>query len=82
MWAVVKDNWDTMNELFPSNTIVRMLHGVRALSDPQTADSVLDFFDGRPLPQGQKQLDQHLERLGVNRRFRLRVQAELSAALS
>ena len=80
-WQAVSSAWGDVNERFPANTIVRMLTGVRWLTDPTTAASVATFFDGQALPQGQKQLDQHLERLAVNTAFGERVRAELSAAL-
>ena len=82
VWDRIVNNWSVINEMFPSNTIVRMLTGVRWLTDAQTSAAVADFFADRPLPQGQKQLDQHLERLAVNAAFRTRMEAELPDALS
>ena len=81
-WSRISDNWDEINEQFPSNTIVRMLTGVRWLTDPATRDAVDAFFADREIPQGKKQLDQHLERLLVNAAFRARVQQDLAAAVS
>lgn len=81
-WKRIQESWDDIHERFPSNTIVRMLTGVRWLTDPDTAEAVAAFFVDHPLPQGQKQLDQHLERLVVNARFRQSVSASLSGALS
>ncbi len=80
-WAHIRDSWEEINAQFPSNTIVRMLTGIRWLADPETAADVETFFDGRTLPQGQKQLDQHLERLRVNAAFKARVVEGLSSAL-
>lgn len=82
VWQRIASEWDTINEAFPSNTIVRMLTGVRWLTDDDSASSVQNFFDGRELPQGQKQLDQHLERQRVNAKFRSRVQAQLRGVLA
>jgi puromycin-sensitive aminopeptidase len=82
IWHVVQHNWDKLNAMFPANTIVRMLHGVRALSDRETSAAVIDFFADRTLPQGQQQLEQHLERLRVNRDFRIQVEDALSDALN
>ncbi len=81
VWEMIQSGWDGVNERFPSNTIVRMLTGVRWLTTPETVASVHAFFEGRVLPQGQKQLDQHLERLRVNGEFRSRVRSDLGAAL-
>ena len=81
VWNRIASSWETVNELFPSNTIVRLLHGIRWLTEDTTADDVAAFFSGRTLEQSQKQLDQHLERLGVNRDFHRRVNSELADAL-
>ena len=82
VWKRISTEWEAINEAFPTNTIVRMLTGVRWLTDASTAQSVQDFFTDRPLPQGQKQLDQHLERLAVNRSFQTRVHEQLIGALT
>ena len=82
VWARISESWDAINEQFPSNTIVRMLTGIRSLTNADTRDSVRAFFADREIPQGQKQLDQHLERLDVNAAFQTRVQQQLKAALS
>jgi puromycin-sensitive aminopeptidase len=65
-WAFVRDHWDEVNERFPSNSIVRMLGGLRSLWSPTVADDVYAFFETHEVPQGDKQLAQHLERLEVN----------------
>ena len=80
VWQEIRDSWDSVNEQFPANTIVRMLTGVRWLTGAEHADDVAAFFANRPLPQGQKQLDQHLERLSVNAAFAARVGEQLSSA--
>ncbi len=80
-WTEVRESWDKVNELFPANTIVRMLTGIRWLTSPDVSGEVTSFFAGKDLPQGQKQLDQHLERLAVNTSFGTRVVAELAEAL-
>jgi len=81
VWDRVATDWDAINEAFPANTIVRLLTGVRWLTDEATSTAVADFFANRPLPQGQKQLDQHLERLAVNAAFQARAAAELPEVL-
>src|SRR5690606_30212045 len=65
-WAFVRDNWDEINERFPSNSIVRLLEGIRHLSRPEQAEDVFAFFQDHTVPQGAKTLSQHLERLRVN----------------
>ena len=39
-WAFVTTNWDLLGERFPSNSIARMLEGVRALDRPDLAERV------------------------------------------
>ncbi len=82
VWQRIATDWDEINEAFPSNTIVRMLTGVRWLTDDQSAGAVQAFFEDRELPQGQKQLDQHLERQRVNAKFRSRVRSQLGSVLT
>jgi puromycin-sensitive aminopeptidase len=65
-WAFVRDNWDEVNARFPSNSIVRMLGGIRSFRGRDVADDVFTFFESHEVPQGDKQLAQHLERLEVN----------------
>jgi puromycin-sensitive aminopeptidase len=81
VWAFVTDHWEQLNEAFPSNSIVRMLEGIVALDDPDRASSVSSFLDGHPVPQGHKQLEQHLERLSVNVALRAREANRFAASL-
>ncbi|MBV6507812.1 MAG: hypothetical protein JJLCMIEE_00870 [Acidimicrobiales bacterium] len=71
-WDFVEREWDRLNQRFPSNSIVRMLEGVRSLSRPEEAGKVLRFFETHSVPQGAVTLAQHLERLRVNVAFRQR----------
>ena len=71
-WFFVQDEWDTINERFPSNSIARMLEGIRSLSRPEIAPEVFVFFETHEVPQGDKILAQHLERLEVNVALRAR----------
>ena len=80
-WAFVQAHWDTINERFPSNSIVRLLEGIRTLADPAVADTVFAFFAEHEVPQGDKTLAQHLERLEVNVALRARESDRLSSHL-
>ena len=82
VWHKITQNWDDINERFPTSTIVRMLEGVRWLTDEETASDVQAFFADRPIPQGQKQMDQHLERLSVNVSFQKTVQRDLPGIIA
>ncbi|MBI2704206.1 MAG: M1 family metallopeptidase [Actinobacteria bacterium] len=80
-WKFVVDQWDAVNERFPSNSIVRMLEGVRSLHEPSVAQTVFAFFETHEVPQGDKILAQHLERLEVNVTLRHREAAAFAASL-
>ncbi len=82
VWHKITQNWDDINERFPTNTIVRMLEGIRWLTDEETSAEIQAFFADRPIPQGQKQMDQHLERLRVNVAFREVVERDLPGVVS
>ena len=80
-WEFIKDNWDKINDDFPSNSIVRMLSGVTSLSTPEQADDVIAFFDDHEVPQGQLTLQQTLEKLRVNVALRERESGPFSESL-
>jgi hypothetical protein len=71
-WDFLVEHWDTLNSRLPSNSIARMLEGVRSLSSPDVASRVFAFFEDHEVPQGDKILAQHLERLEVNVALRSR----------
>lgn len=80
-WEHIRRNWDTVNERFPSNSIVRMLEGIRSLTDETVAADVQAFFAEHQLPQGAKQLEQHLERQAVGVALRQREGQSLADTL-
>ncbi|MDA1278809.1 MAG: M1 family metallopeptidase [Chloroflexi bacterium] len=80
-WKFVKDNWDKINKVFPSNSIVRMVSGITSLSKPDQADDVLAFFEDHDVPQGQLTLQQTLEKLRVNVAYRQRESERFASSL-
>ena len=64
-WAYVASHWAEANERFPSNSIARMLSGVRTLREPAIAHHVESFLAEHPIPQGDQQIRQHVERMWV-----------------
>ena len=80
-WRFVRQSWDALNDRLPSNSIVRMLEGVRSLSDPTVANDVFSFFAEHEVPQGARTLEQHLDRLRVNLALREREAERLAASL-
>ncbi len=80
-WRFVADHWDRMLDAYPDNAIVRMLDGLKSLSEPDLAAEIEAFFQRHQIPQGELTLQQHLERLRVNTALREREAASLAAAL-
>ena len=79
-WAFIRDRWDEVGARFPSNSIARLLEGVRWLSQPDVATDVAAFLADHPVPQGAKTIAQHVERLQVNVALRAREAGRLAAA--
>ena len=77
-WDFVKNNWESMLDSYPDNSIVRMLGGIRSLSKSHQADDVNRFFETHDVPTGELILQQHLERLAVNVAFRERETPKLT----
>ena len=80
-WDFVVANWDELARIFPGNSLSRMLEGIVGLDRPEQAERVRSFLADHPVPQGAKQISQHLERLEVNVAFRRRESAPLAAAV-
>ena len=80
-WRFVADRWDGVGAKIPSNTVSRMLEGIRTVTDPALAADIGAFLDAHPVPQGAKAVAQHRERMGTAVALRARVEAPLAAAL-
>ncbi|MCE7883907.1 MAG: M1 family peptidase [Actinobacteria bacterium ATB1] len=82
-WDRVASEWEAINGRFPSNTIVRMAAGVKALglSHPHLAPDVREFFAEHEIPQARQTLAQHLEKLKVNVALRERESGRLATWL-
>ncbi|CAB4371700.1 MAG: M1 family peptidase [Actinobacteria bacterium] len=81
-WSFVSAEWDAITTRLPSNSIARFLEGIRGLSKPSVASKVLSFFETHEVPQGDKILAQHLERLEVNLALRQRESQRFTHTLS
>ena len=68
-WNFIEDNWKKINEIFPNNTIPRMFGGIKSISDEGLAKRVSSFFEKNPIPQGQKTIDQNIEKMKINLKF-------------
>ena len=80
-WDFVQHFWDQAQELFPINTIVRMVGTVQFLNTPEVANTVQSFFSEHDIAQSAKGLQQILERQRVNTALRSREESRLSAQL-
>ncbi len=64
-WRVVSSHWDELTGRFPSNSLPRLLEGIRGTTDDGTATAIAEFLDAHPTPSGERQVAQHLERMWV-----------------
>ena len=81
-WDFLSEHWDRLLSIFPTNySLARMLEGVTALDRDGLAARVREFMAAHPLPQGAKQVAQHLERLDINLALRERESGRLAAAV-
>ncbi len=80
-WQFVRRNWQTANEQFPTNTIVRMIDPAKLLNTPELEADVQSFFAEHPIPQAVKTLEQILERQRINVALRGREESSLARAL-
>jgi puromycin-sensitive aminopeptidase len=81
-WAFVRDHWEEMERLYPSQSGLRRLcEGIVGLATPALEAEVRSFFAAKTVSFGGKTLEQYLEQLQVAVRFRERETASLRALL-
>jgi len=81
-WERIVTAWDEFPRKFPSNTLPRMLDGVRALcAPPELAAGVTSFIETHPLAAGGRTVEQILERLAMSVSFGRREGAGLATTL-
>ncbi|MGH9111549.1 MAG: M1 family metallopeptidase [Acidimicrobiales bacterium] len=61
----VVEHWGEITERFPANSIPRLVSGVRSVRDRALAERVVAFLADHPIPQGEQQVRQHIERMWV-----------------
>ncbi len=76
-WQFVATRWDEINERFPANTMVWLLGGVRTVNDEALAAEITAFLAEHPVPQAEKVVTQHLERMQVSVALRARERPRL-----
>jgi puromycin-sensitive aminopeptidase len=72
VWTWIAEHWSVLLERFPGNSIVRMVGGVRTLTDEPSVHATQTFFSEHGVPAGEKTLAQTLERQRINAAFRAR----------
>ena len=80
-WNFLAGRWNDLVAIFPSNSLSRMLEGVVALDRGDLAARIHRFMAEHPVPQGAKQVAQHLERLDINVALRARESDRLARAV-
>ena len=63
--AFVIEHWAEINERFPANSVPRLVSGIRALRHRPDAERAAAFLAEQPIPQGELQVRQHVERMWV-----------------
>jgi len=81
VWDFVTNNWDLLNDRYPSNSITRMLSGITALDDADMVEATSLFINTHPVPQAGLQIDQHLERQRINAGLKARQGSVISEHL-
>jgi puromycin-sensitive aminopeptidase len=71
-WDFVKNEWDTMERLYPKNGLRRMCEGITGLVTPELESDVRRFFEERKIDLGGKSLEQYLEQLHIGVTLRKR----------
>jgi len=82
-WAFVKEHWDQMERLYPSQGgLRRMCEGITALATPVLEADVRQFFASRAVTFGGRALEQYLEQLQIAVSFREREKSALTTYLT
>ncbi len=81
-WNFVASHWDDIEQRFPANSLSRLVGGIRSIRDRGLAEKVTAFLDEHPIPQGDKQVRQHIERMGVTVALAERESPRLTATLT
>jgi puromycin-sensitive aminopeptidase len=81
-WRFVASHWAEIEQRFPANSLSRLVGGVRSLRDRAQAQQVAEFLAEHPIPQGDKQVLQHLERMWVTVALAEREAGRLPGALT
>src|SRR5262249_7450916 len=62
-WAYITGHWSEIEARFPANSLSRLVGGVRSVRDRALAEQAAAFLAEHPIPQGELQVRQHVERM-------------------
>ncbi|WP_436793134.1 M1 family metallopeptidase [Actinospongicola halichondriae] len=65
-WTHITGSWDNLLERLPFNSVHRMVEGVTAIHDRETAAAAVEFLDRHTVANAEKAIAQHLERMWVS----------------
>ncbi len=82
VWELVQQNWETLTSIVPTSTVARMVTGVSTLTAQGAVDQATAFFAAHPVPQGEQNILQILERQRVGTALRAREAVLLNAILA
>jgi puromycin-sensitive aminopeptidase len=80
-WEHISNNWNRLVEIYPANSIVRMVGPVTYLDTQEKCEEIERFFKEHAVPQGELTLKQILEKLKINVAFRKRESKKFRSAL-
>jgi aminopeptidase N len=81
-FAFVTERWPDITGRFPANSIPRLVSGIRAVRDRALAERAVAFLADHPVPQGARQVRQHIERMWVTVALAERESDRFTASLS
>ena len=76
------NEWETLNVRLPSAGIPRLIEGIRVVTSAELAEGIDAFLATHPVPQGDKQIEQHRERMWVSVALRDREAERLADVLA
>jgi puromycin-sensitive aminopeptidase len=72
VWRSAASRWESLLEVMPGTTKVRIAEGISMLSQPEMAAEVKAFLAEHPVPEASRPIAQNLEKLDANVRLRAR----------
>ncbi len=81
-WQYVKDNWDKMNERYPSKLFIRVVRGANSLVDPKMVEDMTQFLSTHPVHSGDRVIAKVIERGKINAALNTSMTGDLSTWLN